>query len=102
MTGLQGDYRGTCIVCLEPTDTGLAVRGEPEAAMAVLMVLGVPGDQAAAVLPQALGCAPGMVPDGEVTVPFRVCARCAARLPGARVGLILAGAELPTVRVPAG
>jgi hypothetical protein len=43
---LQGNYAGTCVGCLRPTDTGLAVRGPAEAQIAFLMVLGMTYDEA--------------------------------------------------------
>jgi len=93
--GLKGTFDGTCIVCFQPTDTGFAVKGEAEAAIAALLVMGVPEDQGVAVVSRALGCGAGTVPEGEVTVPLQVCSGCAAKLPHAQVGLVLPGGELP-------
>lgn len=38
---LQGDHRGTCIVCFKPTDTGLGFRDDAEWCIAGLQTLGV-------------------------------------------------------------
>jgi hypothetical protein len=74
--GLNGTYTGSCVVCLQGCDTALAFRGEAEWVLAGLRVLGLPDDEAAKTLTEVTGCAPGMVPDGKITVPVRVCEAC--------------------------
>jgi hypothetical protein len=74
--GLDGSYRGSCVVCLQGTDTGLAVRGPAEAYLATLQVLGVPDDQAQTMLEDSSGSAPGTVPGGTLTLAARVCRPC--------------------------
>lgn len=92
--GLDGTYTGSCAVCLQGCDTALAFRGEAEWALAGLRVLGVPGDEAEKILTLVTGCEPGMVPNGELTVPVRVCETCVqASGTGMHVGL--ASAEVP-------
>lgn len=93
--GLSGDYRDSCVVCLQGTDTGLAFTGEAEWVIAGLVVLGVPREQAdATAFPDS---DPGMVPDGTVTVGVRVCQSCVdasgTKMP---VGLIVTG--VPNIR----
>jgi hypothetical protein len=74
--GLDGTYDGSCIVCLEGTDTGLAFRGSAEWSTAGLMVLGVPQDQATAIVQEANGSPAGTLPAGLVTTGVRVCRGC--------------------------
>jgi len=93
--GLRGDYRGSCVVCLRPTDTGLATEGEADYAMAMLIELGVPEGQAPDVVSLAAGVEPGMAYVGRQTVVFRVCARCAAAAGFVAPGLLAAGAPVP-------
>lgn len=93
--GARGDYRGSCAVCLQGTDTGLAFVGEAEWGAAGLQVLGIPSDQAAGMVSQATGSQPGMVPEGEVTIAVTVCSGCAGKA-GLPVGLIATG--VPAVR----
>jgi hypothetical protein len=102
--GLRGDYDGTCIVCLTPTDTGLAFQGPAEWAIAGLTVLGVPADEAAITLEARWETAPGNVPDGEVTVPVRVCRECVRRCPASFPDpvLVVDGAEIPVIAGPVG
>lgn len=47
---LQGDYHGTCIVCLRSTDSVLACSGEPEWHAEFLVNLGIPEKQAFAMI----------------------------------------------------
>jgi hypothetical protein len=101
--GLNGDYEGTCAACMRPTDTGLVFRGVPEWAAAGLARLGVPEDQAVAIVlghcAAAFGCEPGEVPDEPITMTVRACADCASG-PGFPVAPLYEGAELPVVRQP--
>jgi hypothetical protein len=94
--GLQGTYEGSCVVCLQGCDTGLAFRGEAEWAIAGLLNLGIPQDQAAATLEAFTGSEPGMVPNGIITVPVRLCEVCLAKSGlNMQVGLVAKGGELP-------
>jgi hypothetical protein len=91
--GLQGDYRGSCVVCMQGTDTGLVFRGPAEFAIAGLVRMGVPQAQGAILVSKATGTAVGSVPSGDIDVPLRVCANDAARA-GLSVGLIPSEAPL--------
>lgn len=86
--GLQGDFRGTCVVCLRPTDTVLGFRGSAEWVIVGLQVLGVPEDQAYLTAFEAWqeeakrAGAPlvlGDVPAGVVSMAVRVCRACVAK-----------------------
>jgi hypothetical protein len=91
---LNGTYTSSCVVCLQGCDTALAFRGEAEWVIAGLCVLWVPLDEAGKILTFATGCEPGMVPNGELTVPVRVCETCVQTSgTGMRVGLV--SAEVP-------
>jgi len=84
--GLQGDYKGTCIVCFRPTDTGLGFRGEAEFVIAGLRVLGIPegADYAtfrAGWTDTGHDLEDGEVPDGIIEVPVQVCTRCVSKCP---------------------
>jgi hypothetical protein len=54
---------------------------------------------AGTILSNGLGCEPGTVPIGRVTVMFRVCPDCAEPA-GFPVGLALFGGPLPAVEQP--
>lgn len=101
--GLDGTYRGSCVVCLRGTDTGLAFVGEAEWVIAGLTVLGIPQHQAGAMVSEATGTPPGKVPVGEVTMHLRVCRRCAAASgAGFTVGLLSDAGGVPGYRQPKG
>jgi hypothetical protein len=96
--GLQGNYRGSCVVCLRGTDTGFAVRGPAEAVIAALIVAGVRASEAnetarAMWNEHELEVAAGNVPGGVQDAVIRLCKEDADRA-GLAVGL-LASAELP-------
>ena len=94
MTGLQGDYRDSCSVCLRGTDTALAFAGSPDWVVAGMIVLGIPSDEATAMLSGT----PGEVPNvASMKRAIRVCEECAARA-GMSVGPLMAGGSLPTYR----
>ena len=95
--GIHGTDAESCVVCLRGTDTALAFVGEAEWAVAGLQHLGVPDYQAGATVSYGLGCGPGEVPDGEVTVMFRVCRECADKA-GFPVALVTAAADIPAIR----
>jgi hypothetical protein len=88
--GLRGTYEDSCVVCLRGTDTGLALVGVAEFVVAGHVRLGVPENEAVAMISAATDCKPGVVPVGEFTVLVRVCQECADRT-GATVGLIASG-----------
>ena len=79
--GLDGTYSGSCIVCLNGCDTGLAFVGPAEWGIAGLTVLGVPRKQADVIVVEQLAkvygiTEPGTVPDGDVMVGVSVCQSC--------------------------
>ena len=92
--GLDGTYRDSCVVCLQGTDTALALTGEAEWVIASLVALGIPSDQATVLVSSVTGCDPGKVPIGDFTLVFRVCAGCAATV-GAHVGMVIPDGPLP-------
>jgi hypothetical protein len=55
--GLQGNFHGTCVACLTPTDTALGFEGEAEFVIAGISVLGVPMDQAQVMVEEGEGAA---------------------------------------------
>lgn len=96
--GLQGTYDGTCVACLQPTDTGLGFEGEAEWIIAGLTLLGVGQDEALQTLASAdpRFRPVGKVPIGTVKVVFRVCGACAGKR-NFPVALITAAGELPII-----
>jgi hypothetical protein len=80
---------------MKGTDTGLAFKGEAEWAIAGLLRLGVPEDEASATVSLGTDSDPGKVPPGVITVAFRVCKSCADQA-GMPVGLMAFG-QLPTI-----
>ena len=91
--GLQGTYEGSCVVCLQGCDTGLAFKGEAEWAIAGMMKLNIPYDEATKMIEQVYGCEPGKVPNGIITVPLRLCESCVATSGlNMRLGLVASGA----------
>lgn len=91
--GLQGSYRGTCVICLQPTDTALGFRGGPEWLAAGLMTLGMTDREAIAVYEQG-------PPRDEM--PVRVCRACVRACPADFPDPvpIIDGAELPCIGQP--
>ncbi len=86
--GLDGSYSGSCVACLQGTDTALAFRGEPEWLIAGLTRLGIPDDQATVMVSQGLGSPAGQVPDvNTVELAFRVCQKCVDGSPFPAVGI---------------
>src|ERR1700730_14218475 len=79
---LHGDYRGSCTVCMQGTDSGLAFVGPAEWTAGGLSRLGVPFDEAFRMMREVcveyFGCTWGKVPVGAITVPVQVCEACAA------------------------
>jgi hypothetical protein len=75
--GLNGTYEDTCVICLQGTDTGLALIGEGEWVIAGLEMLGVPRDEAGDTASRAFGSPLGHVPIGQdLKVVVTVCAAC--------------------------
>lgn len=101
--GLQGTYKGSCIVCFQGTDTGLMLRGDAEWIIAGLMHLGMRDfDEAAAVVAHGHGCDPGMVPDGVLSPAIQVCESCVKKSGSdIKVGLVASGV-LPCYQQPQG
>jgi hypothetical protein len=80
----------SCVVCLRgDVTTMIVLRGQAEWAIAGLMRLGIPRDQAMGTVEKfaetELGCRPGKVPDGTFDYAARVCRECAEKA-GCRVG----------------
>ena len=81
----------SCVACFKgDVTTGLALRGEPEFAIAAIHVFaGIPIDQATATFLQYAesepGAEPGEVPDQDVEIGIRLCRECAEKT-GAKVG----------------
>ena len=78
---LQGNYRGSCVVCMRGTDTALAFTGPAEWHLAGLVGLGVPEGEAEATYRSGLRDsgwvgADDEVPSASFTRGFRVCAEC--------------------------
>ncbi len=61
-------------------DTGLGFVGEAEWVVAGLIKLGVCEERALTLVPQMMGNPPRTMPDGEVSLAFRVCADCAGKV----------------------
>jgi hypothetical protein len=102
--GLNGTYDGTCIVCVMPTDTALAVVGEGEWHHAFLEMLGILEDEVPAVLHSMWSSQPnppalGEVPCGVITELYRVCVTYAGKSPAPfpKPALAVVGARLPSV-----
>jgi ferredoxin len=102
---ISAAYANTCIVCLKPTDTAMAFRGEAEWLIAGLVTLGVPEDQAYGAYRQSenKGDADDLE-DGEVRagvhdMSVRVCAACVRACPAGfpAPALAVSGAVLPTI-----
>jgi hypothetical protein len=96
---VQGTYEGSCVICLQGTDTGLQFIGEAEWLVAALMHLGVRNqEEAVAVVGHCFSCDPGRLPNGVVTMPVRLCESCLKKSDRRmQVGLVASGA-LPTYR----
>jgi hypothetical protein len=72
---------GSCVVCGNGTDTALAVEGEAEWHIALLIELGVPEAEAPDVVSAGTNSDPGKVPAGRFKAVYRVCAACVERAP---------------------
>lgn len=90
--GLDGTYGETCIACLRPTDTALGVLGDPEWHVAFLVSIGLPSREAIKTIES------GEMPDGRFHRMYRVCGKCAARIPSfPKPALIIVGDPVPTI-----
>lgn len=108
MSGIDGTVVDSCTCCLRGTDTAVAFVGSHEGIAAALMVAaGVPTEDAALLMVEMCATVAGGAVGGragELQLVVRLCETClvaqgnAAR--GLRVGLIHAGAAIPTFRVP--
>lgn len=100
--GLDGTFRGTCIKCFRPTDTGFAIRGVVEAPIALLTLLGIPEHEAEATMSACsadlFGTPPGTWAAGVHDWPFLCCTECAGaiRPNPVPVGLTVLGVPLLT------
>jgi hypothetical protein len=97
--GLNGDYSGTCVACMRPCDTALAIGGPAEAHAAALMAWGVPYESAVATVREAAEDL-GQDLSGDYITPTRVCADCAGK---AHMTPVLAiSGSLPLYQPPPG
>ncbi len=98
--------RDNCVACLQPTGTGLALRGTAEWHIAVLLRWGIRQDQTVWMLCDRQGTPHnGGVPRGVLEIAYRVCETCAAKAgPGMRPGFAGGGSRvgIPCFAAPAG
>ena len=93
--GLDGTFTDTCIGCRRPTDTALGVLGDPEWHAAFLVSIGLPSKEAIKIVES------GETPDGIFSRVYRVCGKCAARVPSLpKPALALGGDPVPTIGQP--
>lgn len=97
--GLNGDYADTCAICLTPTDTALAFRGEPEWCIAILSHLDIPADQAMHMVANFYSNSEEEMPD-QLTVPVRICSECTSNANIPDPGLVMVGHGIPLVQQP--
>lgn len=94
---------GSCIACGQGTDTALGVEGPAEWHVAFLVVLGVPSEQAGAIVSGSTGNPPGSGPRFTYRASYRVCAGCVrdcgAAPPFPAPMLALDGAEIPVIAI---
>ena len=92
---LNGDYEGSCILCLRGCDTGFGLRGESEWIAAAYMVkLLIPKEEAIATVEHLLRDRPF---DRLVDVTTQLCMSCAEER-GIKVDLLLPRHPLPAWR----
>lgn len=85
--GLKGNFEGSCVSCLQGTDTAVGLKGEAEWIIAFEVAkLQIPIDQAVTMLSLATGCDPGKAPNGELALRVALCRECADKA-GLEVGL---------------
>lgn len=87
----------SCIVCFKgDVTTAIGFEGEAEFIMGALYAMGVPFDQAKAIVEAftaaECGCALGQVPSSDISMDFRICRSC-----GQKIGL--EASPLPEIRV---
>jgi hypothetical protein len=102
--GLDGSFRGTCIACIEPTDTAVVLEGCVNFMHAVLGLWGIPQETIQGTLDAGLDDMPkdAMVPalvdeNGRIVglqQTFRVCADCAGKA-SMTAGLYINGGRPP-------
>ena len=90
--GLDGTYWGSCVGCLRGCDTCVAVVGDVDWHCAFLTVIGVPLEEAEAMI-QAPWF-PILAPDFP-PVFYRVCTACAAKYPRLTARVAVPGADVP-------
>lgn len=81
----SGTYTGTCVMCMRPTDTGLALWGKPWQCVSGLIKLRLSVNQALRTV-----AARGFHGNGEHAMPVRVCTTCADAV-GMRAALLTDG-----------
>ena len=93
--GIRGDYEGACLMCFVGTDTGVALQGEPEWIMSVLMILGFDCDSAIDAVSywctEKYGSPLGTVPDHDILMAIRLCGSCTTAADGPPVGPVDGG-----------
>lgn len=94
--GLQGNYAGSCIACMQPTDTGLSVTGEPEWHAAFLLNIGIPRNEAIAIVERW----PAPDESDDRLRVYRVCAACAAKGRFPKPQLAIDGGNVPNIGQP--
>jgi hypothetical protein len=98
----SGDQFGACVVCRRGTDTALGFEGDAEWVLVGLGALGMPEERAVLLVGAQYGCDPGMVPDGTVSFPVRICAECASSGPPSfpAPAVVVTGGPLPFITQP--
>jgi hypothetical protein len=96
---LQGDYKGTCAVCVQPTDTALHFVGDPDWQVRVLMALGLTEEESQGTWENHQENLPTDADPSVMTV--RICRSCVSICtedfpePGV---LTADGASIPVIR----
>lgn len=85
---------GSCISCLQGTDTALGFCGDLEWVAAGLMNLGLPSNEAIVLVEQTPFPQDAK---GRNEAVFQVCASCVSETNLPAPGLIYLGAEVPTI-----
>lgn len=101
MANLQGDYKGSCVACLQGTDSGVALVGEAEwLVAAIAFITKDPIEVAQKSVEVLMGWSPGMVASGECSMTIRVCEPCASKVGLPKPVLLIPGQEVPTMWHP--
>lgn len=90
---------GTCVVCMTRTDTAVAFIGEPLWSIAGMIGLGIPKDQAIALVKMVPPFRTNEGPYGDEIRIFRVCGDCTDRVDLPRPGPLKDG-DVPLVHQP--